>query len=66
MTEKHAYDAAATTQGGSDEELLPLKCCLMPVSLPWEHIAHDLLFKVGYALKFLNNVIEIILVYIKI
>ncbi|KAF5955489.1 hypothetical protein HYC85_008345 [Camellia sinensis] len=43
---KHAYAAAASTQG-SNEEMLPLKCCLMSVSLPWEHIAYDLLFKVG-------------------
>ncbi|CAL5332559.1 unnamed protein product [Camellia sinensis] len=41
---KHAYAAAASTQG-SNEEMLPLKCCLMSVSLPWEHIAYDLLFK---------------------
>ncbi|KAL7195892.1 hypothetical protein ACSBR1_036009 [Camellia fascicularis] len=43
---KHAYAAAASTQG-SNEEMLPWKCCLMSVSLPWEHIAYDLLFKVG-------------------
>ncbi|KAA8538274.1 hypothetical protein F0562_027903 [Nyssa sinensis] len=41
---KHAYAAAAATQS-SDEEMLPLQCCLMSISLPWEHIAHDLLFK---------------------
>lgn len=41
---KHALAAAASTQG-PDDEMLPLKCCLMSVSLPWEHIAHDLLFK---------------------
>ncbi|OAY51039.1 uncharacterized protein KIAA0930 homolog isoform X2 [Manihot esculenta] len=41
---KHAYAAAAASTS-SDEEVLPLKCCLMSVSLPWEHIAHDLLFK---------------------
>ncbi|KAK9163630.1 hypothetical protein Syun_004532 [Stephania yunnanensis] len=40
---KHAYAAAATKK--FDEELLPLNCCLMSISLPWEHIAHDLLFK---------------------
>ncbi|OAY68232.1 Uncharacterized protein ACMD2_10415, partial [Ananas comosus] len=41
---KHAY--AATSSGRKfDEELLPLKCCLMSISLPWETIAHDLLFK---------------------
>uniref|UniRef100_A0A5B7AZB6 Cw7 protein n=1 Tax=Davidia involucrata TaxID=16924 RepID=A0A5B7AZB6_DAVIN len=41
---KHAYAAAAATRS-TDEELLPLKCCLMSISLPWEHIAYDLLFK---------------------
>ncbi|OVA09420.1 Protein of unknown function DUF2045 [Macleaya cordata] len=46
---KHAYAAAAAASTGrSDEELLPLKCCLMSISLPWDHIAHDLLFKVGF------------------
>lgn len=40
---KHAYAAAASTS--SEDEMLPLKCCLMSISLPWEHIAHDLLFK---------------------
>ncbi|XP_062163910.1 uncharacterized protein LOC133870724 [Alnus glutinosa] len=42
---KHAYAAAAATPMNSDEEMLPLKCCLMSISLPWEYIAHDLLFK---------------------
>lgn len=41
---KQAYAAASATRY-SDEEMLPLKCCLMSVSLPWEHIAYDLLFK---------------------
>lgn len=41
---KHAYAAAAATRG-PDEEMMPLKCCLMSISLPWEHIAFDLLFK---------------------
>ncbi|KAL9225657.1 hypothetical protein vseg_001553 [Gypsophila vaccaria] len=27
------------------DEILPLKCCLTSISLPWELIAHDLLFK---------------------
>ncbi|XP_050236998.1 uncharacterized protein LOC126686792 isoform X2 [Mercurialis annua] len=40
---KHAYAAASSTS--SDEEMVPLKCCLMSISLPWEHIACDLLFK---------------------
>ncbi|KAK6938552.1 Protein of unknown function DUF2045 [Dillenia turbinata] len=41
---KHAY-AAASSSRHPDEEMLPLKCCLMSVSLPWEYIAYDLLFK---------------------
>ncbi|XP_071923397.1 uncharacterized protein [Coffea arabica] len=41
---KHAYAAASSTRS-SYEEMLPLRCCLMSISLPWEHIAHDLLFK---------------------
>ncbi|EYU32381.1 hypothetical protein ABFS82_03G031700 [Erythranthe guttata] len=41
---KNAYAAASSTRP-SDEEMLPLKCCLMSISLPWENIAHDLLFK---------------------
>ncbi|XP_022768615.1 uncharacterized protein KIAA0930 homolog isoform X2 [Durio zibethinus] len=41
---KHAYAAAAATST-SDEEMIPLKCCLMSITLPWEHIAYDLLFK---------------------
>lgn len=44
---KHAYAAAAATPMTSDEEMLPLKCCLMSISLPWEYIAQDLLFKVN-------------------
>ncbi|ONK60314.1 uncharacterized protein A4U43_C08F16840 [Asparagus officinalis] len=41
---KNAY-AAASSPRKSDREILPLKCCLMSISLPWELIAHDLLFK---------------------
>ncbi|BAF14099.1 uncharacterized protein [Oryza sativa Japonica Group] len=41
---KHAYEAASTNKR-FDDELLPLKCCLMSVSLPWDYIAHDLLHK---------------------
>ncbi|XVF39775.1 hypothetical protein PTKIN_Ptkin01aG0059600 [Pterospermum kingtungense] len=41
---KHAYAAAAATST-SDEEIIPLKCCLMSITLPWEHVAYDLLFK---------------------
>ncbi|KAJ7958287.1 putative CW7 protein [Quillaja saponaria] len=42
---KHAYAAAAASTSNSDDEMIPLKCCLMSISLPWEHIAYDLLFK---------------------
>lgn len=49
---KHAY-AAASSARPSEEEMLPLKCCLMSISLPWENIAHDLLFKVtAFACQF--------------
>lgn len=43
---KSAY-AAASSPRKSEGEILPLKCCLMSISLPWECIAHDLLFKVS-------------------
>lgn len=43
---KQAYAAASSSSRGSDDEMVPLKCCLMSISLPWEHIAYDLLFKV--------------------
>lgn len=43
---KNAYAAAASSNRHADEEMLPLKCCLMSISLPWENIAQDLLFKV--------------------
>ncbi|KAM0824518.1 hypothetical protein ACQ4PT_070155 [Festuca glaucescens] len=42
---KHAFEAASANKR-LDDELLPLKCCLMSVSLPWDYIAHDLLHKV--------------------
>jgi hypothetical protein len=42
---KHAF-AAASSSVSSDDEMLPLKCCLMSISLPWEYIVYDLLFKV--------------------
>ncbi|XP_020100382.1 uncharacterized protein KIAA0930 homolog isoform X3 [Ananas comosus] len=52
---KHAY--AATSSGRKfDEELLPLKCCLMSISLPWETIAHDLLFKVSVLSEFWETI----------
>ncbi|KZV54523.1 kinesin-related protein 11 [Dorcoceras hygrometricum] len=46
MAAKHAY-AAASANRPSEEEMLPLKCCLMSISLPWELIAQDLLFKLA-------------------
>lgn len=42
---KQAY-AAASSHLHPEDEMLPLKCCLMSISLPWETIANDLLFKV--------------------
>ncbi|XP_062099468.1 uncharacterized protein LOC133805326 isoform X2 [Humulus lupulus] len=48
---KHAYAAAAASNTSLDEEMVPLKCCLMSISLPWEHIANDLLFKVRELLQ---------------
>ncbi|GAV56633.1 DUF2045 domain-containing protein [Cephalotus follicularis] len=41
---KHAFAAAGSTTA-SEDEMVPLKCCLMSISLPWEYIAYDLLFK---------------------
>ncbi|KAK7410099.1 hypothetical protein VNO78_00622 [Psophocarpus tetragonolobus] len=41
---KHAY-AAASASSPNFDELIPLKCSLMSISLPWEYIAYDLLFK---------------------
>ncbi|KAL6905420.1 hypothetical protein ACP4OV_003021 [Aristida adscensionis] len=41
---KHAYESASANKR-MDYELVPLKCCLMSVSLPWDCIAHDLLHK---------------------
>ncbi|XP_017190184.3 uncharacterized protein [Malus domestica] len=41
---KNAYAAASSTHS-FDDETVPLKCCLMSISLPWEQIAYDLLFK---------------------
>lgn len=43
---KNAYAAAASSHS-FDDEMVPLKCCLMSITLPWEHIAYDLLFKVS-------------------
>ncbi|MCH91991.1 hypothetical protein A2U01_0012923, partial [Trifolium medium] len=39
---KHAYAAASSP---NLDEMIPLKCSLMSISLPWEYIAYDLLFK---------------------
>jgi len=41
---KHAYESSSANRQ-MDDELVPLKCCLMSVSLPWDYIAHDLLHK---------------------
>lgn len=41
---KQAYAAASSTRK-SDADLIPLKCCLMSIALPWDYIADDLLFK---------------------
>ncbi|KAF4369975.1 uncharacterized protein LOC133034626 [Cannabis sativa] len=40
-----AAAAVAASHTSLDEEMVPLKCCLMSISLPWEHIVNDLLFK---------------------
>ncbi|XP_076925481.1 uncharacterized protein LOC143588334 [Bidens hawaiensis] len=42
---KNAYAVASSTR--NSDGMVPLKCCLMSISLPWEHIASDLLFKGG-------------------
>ncbi|KAB1670272.1 hypothetical protein ES319_1Z183900v1 [Gossypium barbadense] len=39
------FRKAASVLLQTSEEMIPLKCCLMSITLPWEHIAHDLLFK---------------------
>jgi hypothetical protein len=44
---KHAYESSSANRQ-MDDELVPLKCCLMSVSLPWDYIAHDLLHKVSF------------------
>ncbi|PPD93608.1 hypothetical protein GOBAR_DD09439 [Gossypium barbadense] len=41
---KNAYAAASPTSS-SDEEMIPFKCCSMSITLLWEHITYDLLFK---------------------
>ncbi|PKA66502.1 hypothetical protein AXF42_Ash003156 [Apostasia shenzhenica] len=47
---KQAYSAASTANK-PDSQILPLKCCLMSISLPWDCIAHDLLFKASPPVK---------------
>lgn len=47
-TAKHVY-AAGESQ--SSDKTHPLKCCLMSISLPWECIAYDLLFKVRISIS---------------
>ncbi|XP_010548546.1 PREDICTED: uncharacterized protein KIAA0930 homolog isoform X2 [Tarenaya hassleriana] len=42
---KQAIAAATSASSDEDEMMFPLKCCLMSISLPWDSIAHDLLFK---------------------
>lgn len=42
---RHAY-AAASSSSSNFDEMIPLKCSLMSISLPWEYIAYDLMFKV--------------------
>ncbi|KAI7737192.1 hypothetical protein M8C21_009031 [Ambrosia artemisiifolia] len=43
---KNAYAAASSTRNSDGGTIMvPLKCCLMSISLPWENIAYDLLFK---------------------
>ncbi|XP_061372015.1 uncharacterized protein LOC133314548 [Gastrolobium bilobum] len=43
---RHAYAAASASASSSNfDEMIPLKCSLMSISLPWEYIAYDLLFK---------------------
>lgn len=43
LAAKQAY--VGSTGVSSDMEPLPLRCCLMSLSLPWDVLAHDLLFK---------------------
>ncbi|KAI5663871.1 hypothetical protein M9H77_23194 [Catharanthus roseus] len=57
---KHAYVAAYATPI-LEAEMLSVKCCLMFVFLPWEHIAHDLVFK--NLIYFHDNEMNLNLVY---
>lgn len=43
LVAKQAY--VASTGVRNDMEALPLRCCLMSLSLPWDVLANDLLFK---------------------
>jgi len=42
---KQAMAAAAASQRLDPNVPLPLRCCLMSLSLPWDTLATDLLFK---------------------
>jgi hypothetical protein len=42
---KQAIAAAAAVQRDDASGPLPLRCCLMSLSLPWDTLAHDLLYK---------------------
>ncbi|KAF2541448.1 hypothetical protein F2Q68_00031479 [Brassica cretica] len=53
---KHAI--AAATASYDEDEMFPLKCCLMSISLPWDTIAHDLLFKVNKPFLFISPIIK--------
>lgn len=66
---KHAYAAAASSSSSIDDEMVPLKCSLMSISLPWEHIAYDLLFKVRLFVSqqpYLSNLPEVGALFIMI
>jgi hypothetical protein len=58
---KHAYESASANKR-MDDELVPLKCCLMSVSLPWDYIAHDLLHKVR-SLHYVSQKISILCLF---
>ncbi|KAL2613480.1 hypothetical protein R1flu_025172 [Riccia fluitans] len=42
---KNVVAAASENGARSEGEMLPLRCCLMSLSLPWDTLARDLLFK---------------------
>lgn len=43
---KQAVAAVAANQSFDPNAPLPLRCCLMSLSLPWDALAHDLLYEV--------------------